>query len=378
MLRNGCDWQQHDLLISVFAMSTHHQTDTSVQCDLCGSDNIDIISQSDRHQQALDTGLCLGCGLVMHVPVPSEAEVSEYYASQYRQDYHGECQPSERRIMRAWKNAERIHCQLAPALTDVETVFEVGAGIGCSVKCFETQGYQASGIEPNHDFNAFTRNSLFADVANTNLFDLEQTPRTDLLLLIHVIEHFSSPQKALSHIRSLIHDDGLFYVECPNITGPFATYDRMFHYAHIYNFTPQTLQAMVEKCGFERIECFSDDADPDIHMLFRKAEKESAVGELVAHAEKVKRAVQQHNVLTYHLRPVYLLRRVRKLWSYLIEALTAEGERVAIEATSRGTTFRGDVYAQQYHFLLRVRNGKIIAFREYMDTELARKVLVGE
>jgi hypothetical protein len=63
---------------------------------------------------------------------------------------------------------------------------------------------------------------------------------------------------------------------------------------------------------------------------------------------------------------------------FTIHELTAEGERVAIEATSRGTTFRGDVYAQEYHFLLRVRDGKIVAFREYMDTELARRILVGE
>lgn len=61
-----------------------------------------------------------------------------------------------------------------------------------------------------------------------------------------------------------------------------------------------------------------------------------------------------------------------------VEALTAEGERVAIEATSDGVTFRGDRYQQTYHFLMRVRDGKIIEWREYMDTDLARKVLVGE
>jgi len=63
---------------------------------------------------------------------------------------------------------------------------------------------------------------------------------------------------------------------------------------------------------------------------------------------------------------------------FKINALTAEGERVAIEATSRGTTFRGNVYDQEYHFLLTVRDGKIVGFREYMDTEHARKILVGE
>ena len=56
----------------------------------------------------------------------------------------------------------------------------------------------------------------------------------------------------------------------------------------------------------------------------------------------------------------------------------APEQRVAIEATSRGTTANGDLYAQQYHFLLRARDGKIIEWREYMDTELARKVLIGD
>ena len=46
--------------------------------------------------------------------------------------------------------------------------------------------------------------------------------------------------------------------------------------------------------------------------------------------------------------------------SFAIKALTAEGERVAIEATSEGTTFRGDKYQQEYHFLMCVRDGKII------------------
>ena len=298
-------------------------TKQSVHCDLCGGNHIEIISQSDRHQQALDTGLCLGCGLVMHVPVPSEAEVNDYYASRYRQDYHGESQPSERRIMRAWKNAERIHQQLKPSLVDVKRVFEVGAGIGCTVKLFESEGFAASGIEPNHDFNAFTQQSLLASVENTNLFDLPTTARTDLLLLIHVIEHFSSPSRALSHLRELIHDDGLFYVECPNLTGPFATYDRMFHYAHIYNFTPQTLQAMVEQCGFELIECFSGKDDPDIHMLFKKCTVPEAAAVEPNHAGWVRERINQFNLVSYHARPAYLSKRVRKISSYLMEYMQA-------------------------------------------------------
>jgi len=63
---------------------------------------------------------------------------------------------------------------------------------------------------------------------------------------------------------------------------------------------------------------------------------------------------------------------------FTIKDMTAEGEKVAIEAISRGRSFRGDQYEQEYHFLMRARDGKIVEWKEYMDTEHARKVLVGE
>jgi len=64
--------------------------------------------------------------------------------------------------------------------------------------------------------------------------------------------------------------------------------------------------------------------------------------------------------------------------TFTIRNMIAEGDTVAIEANSSGTTFRGDEYAQEYHFLMRARDGKITEGKEYMDTEHARKVLVGE
>ncbi len=55
-------------------------------------------------------------------------------------------------------------------------------------------------------------------------------------------------------------------------------------------------------------------------------------------------------------------------------AMTAEGERVAIEAISKGVHASGKAYANHYHFLMRIRGGKIVEFKEYMDTEHARDV----
>jgi uncharacterized protein len=52
-----------------------------------------------------------------------------------------------------------------------------------------------------------------------------------------------------------------------------------------------------------------------------------------------------------------------------VKGVTAEGDRVAVEAESRGALKNGRVYAQKYHILMTVRAGKIAAVREYLDTQ---------
>ena len=51
-----------------------------------------------------------------------------------------------------------------------------------------------------------------------------------------------------------------------------------------------------------------------------------------------------------------------------VKQTTAEGDRVAVEAESYGELANGRVYNQEYHVLLTIREGKIAAAREYMDT----------
>ena len=52
-----------------------------------------------------------------------------------------------------------------------------------------------------------------------------------------------------------------------------------------------------------------------------------------------------------------------------IKDLIAEGDRVALEVESLGQLQNGRVYNQQYHFLITIRDEKIYAVREYLDTQ---------
>ena len=57
--------------------------------------------------------------------------------------------------------------------------------------------------------------------------------------------------------------------------------------------------------------------------------------------------------------------------------ITAEDDRVAVEATSRGQHVSGKLYANHYHFLFHLRDGKIAVMKEFMDAEHATEVLCG-
>ena len=63
--------------------------------------------------------------------------------------------------------------------------------------------------------------------------------------------------------------------------------------------------------------------------------------------------------------------------TFTIDAMTAEGERVAVEARSEGRHVSGALYSNEYHFLFVFRDGKLALLKEYMDTERVTDILCG-
>ena len=62
---------------------------------------------------------------------------------------------------------------------------------------------------------------------------------------------------------------------------------------------------------------------------------------------------------------------------FVIHNLTAEEDRVAIEAESFANHVSGKYYNNKYHFFMRLKDGKVTELKEYMDTEMVTEVLCG-
>ena len=62
---------------------------------------------------------------------------------------------------------------------------------------------------------------------------------------------------------------------------------------------------------------------------------------------------------------------------YQVKTIVAEDEYVAVETESRGVMASGQLYENQYHYLMRWRDGKLVHAKEYCDTERVTEILCG-
>jgi SAM-dependent methyltransferase len=234
-------------------------------------------------------------------------------------------------VVRAWQTGRRIFQRLEDHLRPGDRVFEVGAGIGCTVKAFELAGFDASGIEPGECFQVFSHDQLRCRVSALRLEDMPPTPAFDLVLLVHVLEHLNSPTKAFRRIRQILKPGGRLYVECPNLAAPHAAPGKLFHFAHIFTFTPSTLVMLGQACGF-RVQCrMSHDRDRNLMFLFaRSDEAEMEIGSEPSEEHRgqgpvsavpvdpasycmTTESLRRYTTLTYHLRWSYLAHRAGTL-----------------------------------------------------------------
>lgn len=221
-------------------------------CILCSSEQSKLISKHDRHNQPLMTRLCMGCGLVYNDPIPSDGELIEFYSEHYRQSYKGAAKPRRRQILRNFKRAVDHVNVFADVFSGVGSVLDIGAGSGEFLFAMNAAGKRTKGIEPNRDYAAYCRDDLDLDVRTDEIrpgmFDGE---KFDFIRLSHVLEHLNDPVGKLSAIADYLEDDGVLYVEVPNIESysSFRSTARIFHYGHIFNFNPWTLRAAAGLAG---------------------------------------------------------------------------------------------------------------------------------
>jgi len=227
---------------------------------LCGHSDFQGISQYDRYGFPQKTVMCKKCGLIMSNPRLTEKSYQLFYSTDiYRTIYEEQdyLEMAEDRL----KNNYGFHLyeDIAPVLKENKKIdiLEFGCGGGWNLMHFAKKGHRVTGYDYSPGLTKVGRN-FGLDLRQGTIKDIEG--EYDLIILNHVMEHFTDLINSMKTISKHLKPDGLMYIGVPNIDN----YDLgQLQNAHVYYFTPRTLKFFMNRCGLNAIKM---DAAEEIHM----------------------------------------------------------------------------------------------------------------
>lgn len=238
-------------------------------CRLCSSDNTLAFDVMDHKQKSkFSLSVCKQCGLVQQTHIPSEKELDLYYSHNYRIDYKNTYTPKLKHIRRAGLVAlNRIAFLMDSPINikDYCKLIDIGAGGGEFVYLSKKNGFDAIGIEPNQGYSEFAKREYDVEIMTSMLEDLTKSS-ADIVTLFHVFEHMANPLLAMKKIADILKEDGLFFIEVPNILQDDASPHNKFFKAHLYYYSKHTLIA----CSSRYFDVVKVDDKGNLRILFKK------------------------------------------------------------------------------------------------------------
>ncbi len=232
------------------------------ECPLCKAQNAFLIAEKDCYSISLKTVVCEGCGLVRSYDPLDEASFIRFYQDQYR----AMCETAsdrleteiEKRFSRDLHGFMARHFGAQLRLDSNSLVIEVGAGGGWNLHSFHKSGIPVMGCDFDQQYLEFGK-AKGINLIRGSVGDLEAAGyRADLVLLVHVVEHFTDPIDSLRKIRGIMKENAYLYIGTPGLRSlrfgaANGSIQGRLQIPHTFFFELCTLNACLQKAGFEPV-----------------------------------------------------------------------------------------------------------------------------
>ncbi len=268
-----------------------------VDC-LCGSSRFAEIARTDRYGLLQSTVICVRCGLILSNPRMTDAAYRRFYESdEYRRVYEGDRFVESCAVNYSDGRGEEVFARVTahrPA-AQIRSVLEFGAAGGWNLVPFVQAGVDVTGYDYSEELVALGR-SKGLNLIQGGVDDLEGT--YDVIILNHVMEHFTDVPGTMKKLRDRLAPDGLAFVEVPDMEN---FYVGQLQNAHTYYFTRRTFEFCASLAGLRIVD---RRREPNGHMSAVLVASEApplAVGVLSGHYDEMAALVRRY-ARTYRLR----------------------------------------------------------------------------
>lgn len=213
---------------------------------------------------------CKNCGFVRIDPQPSQKELQKYYPSTRYYSYSAATKRSFFGSLRSYLVTHSyrptffsrilelfVRVPALPKLVRKGKILDIGCGSGDTLVLLQSVGWECYGL----DIDTYAIGAAHArGIKNASLGSYEKMKKFpdnffDVIRLYHVIEHLPDPSDCLKLARKKLKPGGEIILGTPNVWSLIARIAKQYWYnldcpRHLYLFTPQTLQKLLQKNNF--------------------------------------------------------------------------------------------------------------------------------
>lgn len=212
--------------------------------------------------------ICRNCGFVFASPVLPEESILSFYRkmSNYEQPQNEGLRPQaeKNQILRYF---ELINKRFPRGFKG--NALDIGCATALGLSLFKSRGWDVVGLDPSPKCVELSKRYYDVRVIK-GFFDpklLEKEKPFDLIILCHVVEHLLHPDKVIKELGSLLSEEGIVYIEVPNLMKPYAP-KCYFGFEHVNFFTPTSLVNMAQANGFAVDDLLTFDNGPEISPFY--------------------------------------------------------------------------------------------------------------
>lgn len=235
-------------------------------CPFCSSNKISPFTEAKDYTvsgELFAVYKCENCAGAFTQDIPKKNEIGRYYVSD---NYVSHTDTKKGIINRLYHTVRNITLRSKIKLVAAYTpnakghLLDVGAGTGAFGAAAKKAGWNVTAIEPdavarqkaleNHGFSLKPAEEFFTPGAKT----------FDVITLWHVLEHIHDLDEYIQQFFKILKPDGILIIAVPNYTSYdaekygayWAAYDVP---RHLYHFSPQSLEQLMQKKGFALKAC---------------------------------------------------------------------------------------------------------------------------
>lgn len=195
---------------------------------------------------------CTRCGYVFSNPSLPEDELLRFYAQLDDREY------AEEEVGRG-RNFSAILNRLDKFSLPGKRLLDVGAASGIFLNLARNRGYDIRGIEPSRSLAADARKRYDIELFVGTLEGFRDERKFSVVTLLDILEHLPDPGGFMGRVSALTEEEGVLVVVTPDIDSLAARLAgrKWWHFriAHVAFFNRRSLRFLLEKYGFEIVEC---------------------------------------------------------------------------------------------------------------------------